>query len=167
MIRAFCIKSPISATRICTENLNLILNTLFHAHDDCLLVRFGGPFLSVFVKHHYRSFASIKLPISTPFYLVWLSNLVDRSNTVRWVLCRKTSTTILLLTSTRSSSWIYRYLWKSVRRRPLIIALVHEIDNDFCYANLLYVENGLLLLPYHGSFNESPALPSYPSISNL
>lgn len=24
----------------------------------------------------------------------------------------------------------------------------------------LYVENGLLFDPYHGSFNESPALPS-------
>lgn len=31
----------------------------------------------------------------------------------------------------------------------------------------LYVENGLLFEPYHGSFNESPAFPSYPSISNL
>lgn len=33
--------------------------------------------------------------------------------------------------------------------------------------SLLYVEKGLLFEPYHGSFNESPALPSYPSISSL
>lgn len=41
------------------------------------------------------------------------------------------------------------------------IHILHKI------AYLLYVENGLLFDPYQGSFNESPAFPSYPSISNL
>lgn len=33
--------------------------------------------------------------------------------------------------------------------------------------SLLYVEKGLLFEPYQGSFKESPAVPSYPSISSL